>query len=236
MPMKILLIEDEANLASFVKRGLNEAGYDVSVALDGNSGYDMAMGYDFGLIILDIMLPGMNGIEVCKKLRAEGNNTAIVMLTALGSTENIVAGLDSGADDYLVKPFKFAELLARVRTWMRRQGVNNNNGKDSAIGLADLSLNTNEKLATRSGKNISLTATEYRLLEYLLKNQKRVVSRMEILENVWGIDFNMSTNVVDVYVNYLRKKIDKGFEPKLIHTSVGMGYIMKEDQSNESSN
>ncbi|MBL7719456.1 MAG: response regulator transcription factor [Flavipsychrobacter sp.] len=234
--MKILLIEDEANVASFVKRGLNEAGYNVTVAFDGTSGYKMATEYDFGLIILDIMLPGMNGIEVCRKLRQDGIDTAIIMLTALGSTENIVTGLDSGADDYLAKPFKFAELLARVRTWMRRQGVANQNGRDNTLSLADLTLNTAEKLATRSGKQITLTATEYRLLEYLLKNQRRVVSRVEILENVWDIDFNMSTNVVDVYVNYLRKKIDKGFEPKLIHTIVGMGYVMKEDTYNEDPN
>lgn len=231
MPMKILLVEDEANVASFVKRGLNEAGYDVTVALDGTSGYKMATEYDFGLIILDLMLPGKNGIDVCKDLRANGIDTAIIMLTALGSTENIVTGLDSGADDYLVKPFKFAELLARVRIWLRRQGVNNNgNGKDNQLHLADLTLDTHEKKASRSGKSITLTATEYRLLEFLLKNQKRVVSRVEILESVWDIDFNMGTNVVDVYVNYLRKKIDKDFEPKLIHTVVGMGYIMKEDQ------
>lgn len=227
--MKILLVEDEANVASFIKRGLNEAGYDVTVALDGTSGYKMATEYDFGLIILDLMLPGMNGIEVCKSLRAQGIDTAIIMLTALGSTENIVTGLDSGADDYLVKPFKFAELLARVRIWLRRQGVNNNNGKDNQLSLADLTLDLHEKKATRSGKSITLTATEYRLLEFLLKNQKRVVSRVEILESVWDIDFNMGTNVVDVYVNYLRKKIDKDFDVKLIHTVVGMGYIMKEE-------
>lgn len=233
--MKILLIEDEANVASFVKRGLNEAGYDVSVALDGNSGYKMATEYDFGLIILDLMLPGMNGIDVCTNLRKNGIDTAIIMLTALGSTENVVSGLDSGADDYLVKPFKFAELLARVRTWMRRQGVKTGSN-DNSLSLGELSLNLDEKTAVREGKTIQLTATEYRLLEYLLKNKKRVVSRMEILENVWDIDFNMSTNVVDVYVNYLRKKIDKGYEQKLIHTIVGMGYIMKEETSNESAN
>ena len=234
--MKILLVEDEANVASFVKRGLSEAGYDVTVALDGISGHQMALEYDFGLIILDIMLPGMNGIDVCRSLRKQGIDTAIIMLTALGSTENIVTGLDNGADDYLTKPFKFAELLARVRTWIRRQGVASQNSKDNNIKLADLELNTQEKSATRAGKIITLTATEYRLLEYMLRNQKRVVSRVEILENVWDIDFNMSTNVVDVYVNYLRKKIDKGFDSKLIHTIVGMGYMMKETATSESTN
>ncbi len=232
--MKILLVEDEANVASFINRGLTEAGYNVTVALDGTSGHQMAMEYDFGLIILDIMLPGMNGIEVCKSLRSKGIDTAIIMLTALGSTENIITGLDSGADDYLVKPFKFAELLARVRIWLRRQGVAAAQAKDSNLTLGDLVLDTQEKRATRAGKSITLTATEYRLLEYLLLNRKRVVSRVEILENVWDIDFNMSTNVVDVYVNYLRKKIDKGFESKLIHTVVGMGYMMKEAFENES--
>ena len=229
--MKILLVEDEANVASFIKRGLTEAGYDVTVALDGTSGHQMAIDYDFGLILLDLMLPGMNGMEVCKSLRGKGIDTAIIMLTALGSTENIVTGLDSGADDYLTKPFKFAELLARVRIWLRRQGVNNNNGKDNQLTLADLTLDLNEKKATRGGKSIALTATEYRLLEFMLKNQKRVVSRVEILESVWDIDFNMGTNVVDVYVNYLRKKIDKDFDVKLLHTVVGMGYIMKEDEA-----
>jgi DNA-binding response OmpR family regulator len=233
--MKILLVEDEANVASFIKRGLSEAGYDVTVALDGTSGHQMAIDHDFGLIILDIMLPGMNGIEVCKSLRAKGIDTAIIMLTALGSTENIVSGLDNGADDYLTKPFKFVELLARVRTWIRRQGVAGaTGGSDSKLSLGDLVLDTHEKIATRGGKSIVLTATEYRLLEYLLRNQKRVASRVEILENVWDIDFNMSTNVVDVYVNYLRKKIDKGFDSKLIHTIVGMGYMMKETVGNES--
>jgi DNA-binding response OmpR family regulator len=173
----------------------------------------------------------------CRKIREKGIDTPILMLTALGTTENVVTGLDSGADDYLSKPFKLAELSARIRSLLRRKqqssGSADNNGNDQDLSLSDLVLNTAEKTATRAGKYIELTATEYRLLEYLLKNRKRVVSRMDILEQVWGVDFNMNTKVVDVYINYLRKKVDKDFEPKLIHTAVGMGYIMKEVYSHE---
>jgi len=231
--MKILLVEDEASVASFIIRSLTEEGYEVSVAPDGNLGLTMALNHSFLLILLDVMLPGINGLEVCRKLREAGNTTPILMLTALGSTENLVTGLDSGADDYLSKPFKLAELLARIRSLTRRavpaaaennQVITTRNG----LSMADLFLDADEKTASRGGKTIDLTATEYRLLEYLLQNQRRVLSRMDILEQVWGIDFNMNTKVVDVYINYLRKKIDKDFEPKLIHTAVGMGYILKE--------
>ena len=152
-----------------------------------------------------------------------------LMLTALGSTENIVSGLDSGADDYLVKPFNFAELLARMRTLFRRKPdeIDEEQDKNKLLTLADLQLNTDTKTVFRAGKEITLTATEFRLTEYLLRNRTRVLSRMDILEYVWGVDFNMNTNVVDVYINYLRKKLDKDFEPKLIHTVVGMGYVLK---------
>lgn len=226
---KILLIEDESNVVNLLKRGLEEEGYDISVAMDGLSGYEMAGKHQFDLMIVDIMLPGMNGIELCRKLRAEKVFTPILMLTALGSTENIVSGLDSGADDYLVKPFNFAELLARMRTLFRRKGSDDEDEKDNdkILSFADLQLNPDTKIVSRSGKEITLTATEFRLTEYLLRNRNRVLSRMDILEYVWGVDFNMNTNVVDVYINYLRKKIDKNFEPKLIHTVVGMGYVLK---------
>jgi DNA-binding response OmpR family regulator len=180
-------------------------------------------------MIMDIMLPGMNGMEICRKLRAQKITTPILMLTALGSTENIVSGLDSGADDYLVKPFNFAELLARMRTLFRRKPgeIDEEQDKNKLLTLADLQLNTDTKMVFRAGKEIPLTATEFRLTEYLLRNRTRVLSRMDILEYVWGVDFNMNTNVVDVYINYLRKKLDKDFEPKLIHTVVGMGYVLK---------
>lgn len=226
----ILLVEDEAHVASLIIRSLSEEGYEVSLAPDGNTGLDMATRNDFDLLILDIMLPGINGLEVCKRLRANGNTRPILMLTALGTTQNIVTGLDSGADDYLVKPYKLAELLARVRSMIRR-GSNSPEKEEVSekIQLADLVLDHKEKAATRAGKKIDLTATEYRLLKYMMSNKRRVLSRMDILENVWGIDFNMNTKVVDVYVNYLRKKIDKGFDNKLVHTVIGMGYVLKEE-------
>lgn len=228
-PKKILLIEDEAAVVNLLKRGLEEEGHEISVAMDGHSGYEMATKHYFDAFVVDIMLPGMNGIEICRKLREQNIVTPILMLTALGSTENIVTGLDSGADDYLVKPFNFAELLARLRTLFRRKMGISEEGpvNDKVISLSDLELNTDTKIVTRAGKALQLTATEFRLAEYLLRNRNRVLSRMDILEYVWGVDFNMNTNVVDVYINYLRKKIDKDFEPKLIHTVVGMGYVLK---------
>ncbi len=215
-------------MVNLLKRGLEEEGYDISVAMDGISGYEMAGSHTFDLMIIDIMLPGMNGIDICRKLRQQKVATPILMLTALGSTENIVSGLDSGADDYLVKPFNFAELLARMRTLFRRNLDSDADFQnDKVLSLADLQLNLDTKAVSRAGSALQLTATEFRLLEYLLRNKGRVVSRMDILEYVWGVDFNMSTNVVDVYINYLRKKADRDFDPKLIHTVVGMGYVLK---------
>lgn len=227
--MKILLVEDEAALAGMLNKGLKEAGYEVTVAPDGLIGHDMAVKNQFDVMILDIMLPGMNGMQLCKQLRRQQIDTPILMLTALGTTENIVAGLDSGADDYLVKPFQFAELEARLRTLARRKSPVNNTPVD-LLQMGALTLNTSTRTASLNGEPVNLTATEYRLLEFMLQNRGRVLSRMELLENVWGIDFNMSTNVVDVYVNYLRKKIDNNPAQKLIHTMIGMGYILKEDK------
>lgn len=232
--LKVLLVEDEVNVASFIQRGLSEAGYEVTVAMDGNMGYTLAAEHEFAIVLLDVMLPGMNGLEVCRKLRASNRNTPVLMLTALGSTENVVTGLDSGADDYLVKPFKLAELQARIRSLTRRNFTSTE--KADLLFMDDLQVNTTAKTVERGGRAVTLTATEYRLLEFMLKNQRKVLSRMEILEHVWGIDFNMGTNVVDVYVNYLRKKLDKGGAAPLIHTVIGMGYIMKEVHGNENSN
>ena len=227
--MKILLVEDEAALATMLNKGLKEAGYEVSVAPDGLIGHEMAVKNQFDVMILDIMLPGLNGMQLCKQLRRQQIDTPILMLTALGTTENIVAGLDSGADDYLVKPFHFAELEARLRTLVRRKS-SGNNGQNDLLQIGNLTLNTSTRTASVNDEPVTLTATEYRLLEFMLQNRGRVLSRMELLENVWGIDFNMSTNVVDVYVNYLRKKIDNNPAQKLIHTMIGMGYILKEDK------
>jgi DNA-binding response OmpR family regulator len=224
--MNILLVEDEANIASMVCKGLTEDGYTVSVAPDGNIGLQMSATHPYDLYIIDIMLPGINGLELCRQIRKTKNKHPILMLTALGTTENIVTGFEYGADDYMVKPFKFAELRARIRALTRRSSGHTEENK---LRIASLELDQDAKRVKREDNEIILTSTEYRLLEYLLKNQGKVVSRMDLLENVWGVDFNIATNVVDVYVNYLRKKIDKDYEPKLIHTVIGMGYIMKTD-------
>lgn len=224
--MKILLIEDEAKLVSIIQRDLTAEGHEVSVALDGNIGLAMALTTQFQLIILDIMLPGINGIDICRKLREVNQQASILMLTALGTTENIVVGLDSGADDYMIKPFNLAELNARIRTLARR--LPGNQPVPNLLTVADVVINTTEKSVKRSDRKVELTATEYRLLEFLVRNRNHMLSRIEILENVWNIDFNMGTNVVDVYINYLRKKLEKPGDSKLIHTVVGMGYILKE--------
>ncbi|XZF12566.1 response regulator transcription factor [Chitinophagaceae bacterium MMS25-I14] len=224
--MKILVVEDEASVASLIKRGLTESGYEISVAPDGTTADQMIFTQEYDLFILDVMLPGINGIELCRKIRSAGMKHPVLMLTALGTTENIITGLNNGADDYLVKPFKFGELEARVRALLRR--ANPENDKSGVLVIADLEMNPAARTVKRAGNEIALTGTEYRLLECFLKNKGRVLSRMELLEQVWGVDFNMATNVVDVYVNYLRKKIDKDFDVRLIHTVTGMGYILKE--------
>lgn len=223
---QILVIEDEPNVAAFISQGLQESGYKVFVAYDGLIGLELLKQKSIDLVVLDIILPGMDGREVAKKIRELGyTNLPIIMLTALGTTENIVKGLDSGADDYLLKPFKFKELLARIRARTRSKSMIYDNIKK--LIFEDLELDIDAKIVRRAGKEIQLTATEFRLLEYLLKNKNRVLNRVDILENVWDINFNIGTNVVDVYVNYLRNKIDKDFDLKLIHTVIGMGYILK---------
>jgi len=224
--MQILLIEDEPKIAAFIQKGLNENGYKITTAYDGKLGLSMALQGDYDVIILDIMLPVMNGLEVCKKIREEGLNIPILMLTALGTLDDKVHGLQQGADDYLVKPFHFKELIARVQALTRRQyqQVTNTN----TLQVSDLILDRNRKFALRDNKEIVLTAKEYALLEMFMQNSNRVLSRSDIAEHVWGYDFDSSSNVIDVYINYLRNKIEKGFSSKLIHTIVGMGYIMKE--------
>jgi two-component system copper resistance phosphate regulon response regulator CusR len=224
--MNLLLVEDEPSVVSVISRGLTDEGFTVSIAPDGLIGKQMALENQFDLIILDIMLPGINGLELCKIIKEQKPNTPIIMLTALGTTENVVNGLDNGADDYLIKPFKFAELFARIRMLLRRyHGVVS---QDQIITIADLQINLSAKTVKRDQQEVVLTATEYRLLEYMAKNKSKILSRIDILENVWDIDFNLGTNVVDVYVNYLRKKIDKNSDQKLIHTAVGLGYILTE--------
>lgn len=230
---KILLVEDESHVVSFIRKGLTEEGHEVSVAFDGGTGLQMFRSGGFDLVVLDIMLPDMNGLEVCRAMRETDARTPILFLTALGTAENVAVGLDTGADDYLVKPFKFIELVARIRNLLRRAERLTEAPRDetNVLRAADLELDDDAKRVRRAGREVSLTATEYKLLHYLLRNKNRVVARMDILESVWGVDFDMGTNVVDVYVNYLRKKMDNGFDEKLIHTVIGMGYSLREPET-----
>jgi two-component system, OmpR family, copper resistance phosphate regulon response regulator CusR len=226
--IKILLVEDEKKIAESLKKGLSEQNYQVEVAYDGLIGKKMFGQYPFDLVILDINLPGMNGYELCKEIRRKSLQIPVVMLTALSTTDDKIEGFDAGADDYIVKPFDFKELLVRVRALLRRlhQSIPSGN----MLKVADLVMNLDSKEVTRSDQPIALTAKEFQLLEYLVRNKNRVVSRADIALNVWDIDFDTKTNVIDVYVNFLRKKLDKDFELKLIHTQVGMGYILKDNQ------
>lgn len=228
---KILLVEDEASVVEFIKKGLTEENYDVSVAFDGTAAVKMALESSFDLLILDIMLPGKNGFEVCSELRARNIKAPILFLTALGASENIALGLNMGADDYLVKPFKFIELYARVNALLRRVSSTDSKPYEPSKNMyfvADLVVNDDAKTVMRNNTAISLTATEYRLLLALIKSKGKVLSRPDLLESAWDINFNLGTNVVDVYINYLRKKIDSDSDSKLIHTVVGMGYVLKE--------
>ncbi|MDX6183600.1 response regulator transcription factor [Flavobacterium sp. Fl-77] len=223
--MKLLIVEDEPNLLSILRKGFAENNNEVSVALDGKTALEMMYNYTFDVVILDVMLPDINGIEICRRLRASKNFVPVLLLTALGTSENIVTGLNAGADDYLVKPFKFGELEARVNALNRR--ANQETEKIDSITINDLEINAKAKTVKREGELIVLTAKEFKLLYYLAKNKDIIVSRDQILDNVWDINFDMNTNVVDVYINYLRKKIDKPYATKLIHTIKGLGYVIK---------
>ncbi len=226
--MKLLLVEDEKRVSSFIKRGLEEEGHQVQQAFDGKEGLRLAIQEDFDLIILDIVMPGMSGIELCDILKNQYKlEVPILMLTALGATDDIVLGLETGADDYLSKPFKFKELLARIHALSRRAKITSK-ADSERLAVLDLEMDLQSREVRRAGEEIRLTAREFRLLEFLLRNKNRVVSRTQILEQVWGIDFDMGTNVIDVYINYLRKKIDRNHEEKIIKTVIGMGYIIKE--------
>jgi len=222
----ILIVEDEPKVASFVKRGLEENGFSCEIALDGLMGKRMFEAGDYDLLILDINLPYMNGIELCKEIRSINQKIPVIMLTAMGTTEDKLAGFDSGTDDYLVKPFEFRELLARIRSLLKRISIAETGG--DLLAFLDLKVNLNTYEVKRGELKIELTQKEFALLVYLLQNKGRVVSRMEIAEKVWDINFDTGTNIIDVYVNFLRKKIDKDFTQKLIHTQVGVGYILKE--------
>jgi len=224
--IRLLVVEDEKKIADTLKKGLLENHYDVDVAYDGNIGKRLFQASPYDLVILDINLPGLNGYELCREIRALNDKVPIIMLTALGTTDDKITAFDAGADDYLVKPFAFRELLVRIRALLKRSQYGMPTG--NILRIADLEMNLDSKEVTRNGENIPLTAKEFQLLEYFIRNKNRVVSRADIAQNVWEIDFDTGTNVIDVYVNFLRKKIDKNFEPKLIRTQVGMGYILKE--------
>lgn len=227
--MKILVIEDDSSLQNIITKRLRTEGYEVDNCFDGESGFDYADAIEYDCIILDLMLPKLNGIELMKKLRAKGNKTNILILTAKDSIEDRVKGLNAGADDYLVKPFAFDELLARIRVLMRRQSEI----KDNILTLEDLTMNVSEHTVTRYGQSIQLTSKEYALLEYLLRNQGRILTRAQITDHVWNNEFDYDSNVVDVYIRYLRGKIDKKFEIKLIHTIRGFGYVMRHENEAE---
>ncbi len=233
--MKILVVEDEIKVSEVLKRGLQEAGYEVDTAYDGEIGLRLAGSGKYDLIILDINLPRINGLELCKRLRQKDEVTPVLMLTALGMSDDIVTGLESGADDYMSKPFRFNELYARVKALTRRKKIaaeiaEKNPDKKIRLDffkLADLVIDFEGKEVKRNGRAIQLTAREYALLEYLARNQGKVRSRVDIAEAVWGLDFETGTNFIDVYINYLRNKIDRNFDPKLIHTITGFGYVLK---------
>ncbi len=224
--MKILVVEDEKKVASFIKRGLEEEKYEVVTIHDGEEGLATASEKSFDLIILDVMLPKMDGVTIMKELRARKVLTPVLMLTAKNEVEDIVAGLDSGSDDYLTKPFAFAELLARVRALLRRSEFD----RGAEIRFADLRLDPVTHKVWRAEKEIDLTAKEYALLEYLVRNPNQVLTRTMIAEHVWDYTFDSFTNIIDVYVNYLRKKIDREAEKKLIHTVRGVGYILRDEE------
>ncbi|TVP50004.1 MAG: DNA-binding response regulator [Mongoliibacter sp.] len=224
----ILLVEDDEKLAGVIRKGLEEKDYAITQSFDGQMGLRLFEGGGFDLVITDLILPKVNGLDLCKAIREKDMHTPIIMLTALGTTDDKVEGFDAGADDYLVKPFDFRELLVRIKTLLKRAGVQRVEQVDPILRYADLEINTNQKKAFRSEIELSLTPKEYNLLEYLVRNPEKVLSRDEISRDVWGVNFDTGTNFIDVYINYLRKKVDKPFNSKLIHTRSGMGFILQQ--------
>lgn len=225
---RILLVEDEQKIADTLKLGLTEDGYYVEVAYDGNIGWKMFQAHGFDLVVLDINLPGINGYDLCKKIRSRNTQVPVIMLTALNSLNDKIEGYDAGADDYVIKPFEFRELLMKIRVLLKRS-AHQNIPVGTLLKAGDLEMNLDRKEVKRGNTPINLTAKEFQLLEYLMRNKNRVVSRSDIAVNVWDIDFDTNTNVIDVYINYVRNKVDKKFDQKLIHTQVGMGYILKDN-------
>ena len=225
--IKILLIEDEPKTVQSLKQGLEENNYDVSIAYDGHMGKQLALAHTYQLIVSDIIIPGINGLELCRELRSLGIQTPILMLTALSTTDDKLNGFEAGADDYLPKPFDFKEFLARVKALIKRS--NQTILDAQVLKFADLEMDLNSSLVSRAGQMIHLTSKEFQLLEYFLRNQEKVISKAEIAENIWEVEDENSSNLIEVYVNYLRKKVDKGFSSKLIHTQFGMGYILRQE-------
>ncbi len=224
---RILIVEDEKKIADTLNLGLSEHGFEINVAYDGQIASQVFAKKNFDLVVLDINLPGMNGYELCRMIRNNNEQIPVIMLTSMSQLNDKIEGYDSGADDYLVKPFEFKELLLKIRALLKRSS-NQYQPVGNVLRAADLSMNLDSKEVVRAGKKIKLTAKEFQLLEYLLRNKNRMVSRVDIAINVWDIDFDTNTNVIDVYISYVRNKVDKNFEKKLIQTLVGMGYILKE--------
>lgn len=227
--MNVLIIDDEVKLAKFIYQGLTENGYQCEMAHDGKAGMNLAFDKFFHIILMDVNMPGLNGFDLCTKLRENNVNTPVLMLTGMDSTSSKVMGLDSGADDYLAKPFEFQELLARIRALTRRHGITTTEAHGNVLKLADLEVDLLSKIVQRGSKQISLTAKEFYLLEYLLKNKNRLVSKVQVFNEVWDLNADMDSSKVEVYISMLRNNVDKGYDKKLIHTVVGMGYIMKEE-------
>ena len=227
--MELLLVEDDLRVSELIKRGLEEQGYHITVAYDGLMGKKLVQSNEYDLVITDVILPHINGIELCKEIRQLKPELPVLMLTALSTTDDKVDGFDAGANDYLVKPFDFRELYVRVKALLQRfQGVPAGQTQKT-LKYADLEMNLQTNVVTRRGIEISLTPKEFKLLEYMLRNCERILTRTEIADKVWDTHFDTGTNFIDVYINYLRKKIDKNFEPKLIHTKTGMGFIFKDN-------
>jgi DNA-binding response OmpR family regulator len=225
---RILLVEDEKKIAESLRKGLSEHHFEVDVAYDGMIGRKLFESKDYDLAILDINLPLMNGYDLARHIRQSNEGILVVMLTAMNTTEDKIEGFEAGADDYIVKPFDFQELLVRIRALLKRLHHQPSLGSN-VLKVGDLVMNLDSKEVSREGRNIPLTAKEFQLLEYFIRNKNKVVSRIDIALNVWDIDFDTKTNVIDVYVNFLRKKIEKDFSSKLIYTQVGMGYVLKEN-------
>lgn len=223
--MRILIAEDERSLNRIIKKQLTASGYSVDCSFDGGEAYELLSMTEYDAAVLDVMMPVLDGFSLVKKLRAEGNETPVIFLTARDDIEDRVHGLDIGADDYLIKPFSFDELLARIRVVIRKHS----GGRTSVVTVADLELDTASHTVRRAGKEISLSAKEYELLRYLIMNKGVVLSREKIEDHIWNYDYEGGTNVVDVYIRYLRKKLDDGFDKKLIHTVRGAGYVLREE-------